>query len=160
MFEYKFWDDKNRKILRHCDVTFDENVLYKDKKKKGYKTTKQVGVKVELLKISPSDVVADTQKTPKTVVEVSEVEQLIPDQVLRISFRTIRVPDRYSPSLHYRLLTDEGELESLNNALLLKDTTKWEKVMDDGMSRFQKCVALSSTEVEYVAIAEAEKEMI
>ena len=23
MFGYKFWDDKNRKILRHCDVTFD-----------------------------------------------------------------------------------------------------------------------------------------
>ena len=31
MFRYKFWDDKNIKVLRHCDVTFDENVLYKDK---------------------------------------------------------------------------------------------------------------------------------
>ena len=28
MFGYRFWDDKNRKILRHFDVTFDENVLY------------------------------------------------------------------------------------------------------------------------------------
>ena len=25
LFVYKFWDDKNRKILRHCDVTFDES---------------------------------------------------------------------------------------------------------------------------------------
>ena len=28
LFCYRFWDDKNRKILRHCDVTFDEFVLY------------------------------------------------------------------------------------------------------------------------------------
>ena len=31
LFGYRFWDDKNRKILRHCDVTFDESVLYKDR---------------------------------------------------------------------------------------------------------------------------------
>ena len=30
LFGYRFWDDKSRKILRHCDVTFDEFVLYKD----------------------------------------------------------------------------------------------------------------------------------
>ena len=30
-FGYRFWDEKNRKILRHCDVTFDESVLYKDR---------------------------------------------------------------------------------------------------------------------------------
>ena len=29
LFGYRFWDDKNRKILRHCDVTFDESVLYR-----------------------------------------------------------------------------------------------------------------------------------
>ena len=33
MFGYKFWDDKNRKILRHCNVTVDEKILYKDKEK-------------------------------------------------------------------------------------------------------------------------------
>ena len=48
MFEYKFWDVKNKRILRHCDVTFDENVLYKNKEKKNLKTTKQVGVEDEL----------------------------------------------------------------------------------------------------------------
>ena len=47
-FKYKFWDDKNRKVLKHCDVTFDENVLYKDKEKITSKTTKQVGVELEL----------------------------------------------------------------------------------------------------------------
>ena len=44
--------------------------------KKSTGTTKQVGVEVELLKDSPSDVVADTQETPETVAEESEVKQL------------------------------------------------------------------------------------
>ena len=57
-------------------------------------------------------------------------------------------------------MTDEGEQEPLDEALQLEDTTKWEQVMDDGMSRLHKCVALSSVEVEYLAIAEAGKEMI
>ena len=69
MFGYRFWDDRNKKILRHCDVTFDENILYKDREQKVQETTKQVGVELELPKSSPKDVVADTQQTPETVVE-------------------------------------------------------------------------------------------
>ena len=77
--------------------------------------------------------------------------------MLKRSSRAIRVPDRYISSLHYRLVTVEGEREPLDEALHLEDTTKWEQAMDDGMSRFQKCVALSSAETEYMAIAEARK---
>ena len=86
LFCYKFWDDKNRFILRHCDATFDESVLYKDKKQKVLEITKQVGVEVELEKSNPRDVEADTQPTP---TEESEVEQVTPEQVLRRSARTI-----------------------------------------------------------------------
>ena len=50
LFGYMFWDDKNRKILRHCDVTFAEFVLYKDRGQKVLEITKQVGVEVELEK--------------------------------------------------------------------------------------------------------------
>ena len=121
---------------------------------------KQVGVEVELLKDSSRDVVADIQETPETVAKEPEVEQVTPEQVLKRSSRAIRVPDRYVPSLHYRLVTDEGERKPLDDTLKLEDTTKWEQAMDDGMSRLQKCVALSSAEVEYVAIVEARKEMI
>ena len=46
LFGYRFWDDKNKKIQRHCDVTFDESVLYKDREKKVLEITKQVGVEV------------------------------------------------------------------------------------------------------------------
>jgi len=28
---YHFWDDKSRKFIRSIDVTFNENVVYKDK---------------------------------------------------------------------------------------------------------------------------------
>ena len=75
MFGYRFWDDKNRKILRHCDVTFDESA-YKDREQKVLEITKQVGVEVELEKSNPRDVEADTQPTP---TEESEVEQVTPE---------------------------------------------------------------------------------
>ena len=39
-----------QKILRHCDVTFDESVLYKDREQKVLEITKQMGVEVELEK--------------------------------------------------------------------------------------------------------------
>ena len=32
-FGYRFWDDKNRKIIRSRDVIFNEKVMYKDRDK-------------------------------------------------------------------------------------------------------------------------------
>ena len=106
LFGYRLWDDNNRKILRHCDVKFDESVMYKDREQKVLEIKKQVVVEVELEKSIPRDVEADTQPTP---TEEFEVEKVTPEKVLRRSSRTIRAPDRYSPSLHYLLLIDEGE---------------------------------------------------
>ena len=81
-------------------------------------------VEVELQNNSQSDVVAVTQETLETVAEEPEVEQVTLEQMLRRSSRTIKVPDRYSPSLHYLLLTDEGEREPLDKALQLEDATR------------------------------------
>ena len=103
------------------------------------------------------------KETSETVAEEPEVEQVTPKHVLKRSSRAIRVPDRYVPSLHYLLLTDEGELETLDEALQLENTTKWEQAIVDGMSwmsRLQNCVAPPSIKAEYVAIAEVENEMI
>ena len=96
LFGYRFLDDKNRKILRHCDVTFDECVLYKDREQKVLEISKQVEVEVELEKSNPIDVESDSQPTP---TKESKVEKITPEQVLRRSSRSIRAPDRYSPSL-------------------------------------------------------------
>ena len=120
-FSYRFWDDKNRKILRHCDMTFDESVLYRDREQKLLEITKQVGVDVELEKSNPRYGEVDTQPTP---TEESELERDTPEQVLRRSSKTTRAPDRYSPSLHYLLLTDEGEPESFDEALQVEDSIK------------------------------------
>ena len=135
LFGYRFWDDKNIKILRHCDMTFDEFFLCKDREQKVLEITKQVGVEDEFEKSNPRDVEADTQPTP---TEESEVEQVTPEQVLRRSSRSIKAPDRYSPSLHYLLLTDEGEPESFDEALQVEDSIKWEKAIDDEMRSLEK----------------------
>ena len=138
MFGNRFWDDKNRKILRHYDVTFDENVLYKNKEKINSKTTKQVGVELEWQENSPSDVTTEAQETLDPIAEELDVEQVTPEQVLRRSSKTIRASDRYSPSLHYLLLTDEGEPEFFDEALQVEDSTKWEQAMNDEMNSLEK----------------------
>ena len=80
-----------------------------------------MGVEVELEKTNPRDVEDDTQQTP---TEKSEVEQVTPEKVLRRSSKYIRTPDRVSPSLHYLLLTDEGEPEIFDEALHVEDLIK------------------------------------
>ena len=116
-------------------MTFDESVLYKDREQKVLEITKQLGVEVELEKSNPRDVEANTQPTP---TEESEVEQVTPEQVLRRSSRSIRALDRYSPSLHYLLLTDEGEPKSFDEALHVEDLIKWEQAIDDEMRSLEK----------------------
>lgn len=138
MFGYRFWDDKNRKIRRHCDVTFDETVLYKDKEMYDKENSKQVGVEVELQRSLPDNDATETQATPETIAEEPEVEPVTPEQTLRRSSRTIRAPDRYSPTLNYLLLTDEGEPESFDEALQVEDSIKWEQAMDDEMTSLEK----------------------
>ena len=81
--------------MTHCDMNFDENVRYVDKEKKGFGTTKQLVLEIELRKNSPSAIVIDTQKTSKVVVEKPEVEQVRLEQALRRSSITIRVPNRH-----------------------------------------------------------------
>ena len=50
-------------------MTFDEDVLYKDKEKKGFERTKQVGVEVKLQKNLLIDDVIETQETSGIVAE-------------------------------------------------------------------------------------------
>ena len=68
-----------------------------------------------------------------TPTEEFEVEQVTPEKVLRRSSRSIRAPDRYSPSLHYILLSKEGEQKSFDEALQVQDSIKWEQAMDNEM---------------------------
>ena len=53
--------------------------------------------------------------------------------ILRRSTRSIRVPNWYSPSLDYILLTDSNEPESYKEALQDENSNKWELTMKDEM---------------------------
>lgn len=65
--------------------------------------------------------------------------------MLRRSTREIKALERYSPSLHYLLLTDGGELESFDEAMEV--SIKWEQAMDDDMWSLEKNDTWELTEV-------------
>ncbi|KAE8694473.1 hypothetical protein F3Y22_tig00110783pilonHSYRG00316 [Hibiscus syriacus] len=52
---------------------------------------------------------------------------------LRRSSRIPKPTQRYSPSLHYLLLTDNGEPECYDEAMQVEDLVKWESSMKDEM---------------------------
>jgi len=56
-----------------------------------------------------------------------------PESGVRISIRISRPPERYSPSLYYVLLTDFGEPECYEEAVLVETRKKWEQAMKEEM---------------------------
>ncbi|PHT28069.1 hypothetical protein CQW23_32332 [Capsicum baccatum] len=96
-------------------------MFWADAREKGSREYKASDVELELSKSKPKNIMAETQQTPETIVKELEVEPVIHEKVLRRSSRTIRAPDMYSPSLHYLLLIDERELESVTKALVVEE---------------------------------------
>jgi len=62
MYGYRFCDDQNKKIIRSRNVTFNENMFYKDKTTEFANANKQLE-QVSLEEISESDVVNRRQNT-------------------------------------------------------------------------------------------------
>ncbi|KAL5848374.1 hypothetical protein ACOSQ4_006387 [Xanthoceras sorbifolium] len=125
-FGYRFWDYENRKIVRSRDVIFNENLMYKDRSiAESSSSTTEAETKefAEFEEISGSDV----QISPETVQEEPSAPEL------RRSSRVPKPIQRYSPSLHYLLLTDSGEPECYDEAMQVEDSVKWESAMRDEM---------------------------
>ena len=61
----------------------------------------------------------------------SQIDQSTPVAEVHRSFRTIRSPQGYSPTLNYLLLIDGGEPECYEEALQDENSSKWELVMKD-----------------------------
>ncbi|KAL5769249.1 hypothetical protein ACOSQ2_016032 [Xanthoceras sorbifolium] len=125
-FGYRFWDYENRKIVRSRDVIFNENLMYKDRSiAESSSSTTEAETKefAEFEEISGSDV----QISPETVQEELDAPEL------RRSSRVPKPIQRYSPSLHYLLLTDSGEPECYDEAMQVEDSVKWESAMRDEM---------------------------
>ena len=125
-FGYRFWDYENRKIIRSIDVIFNENVMYKDRsiaESSSSSTEAETKEFVEFEEISGNDV----QISPEAVQE----EPGTP--ALRRSSRIPKPIQRYSPSLHYLLMSDSGEPECYDQAMQVEDSVKWESAMKDEM---------------------------
>lgn len=129
---YRFWDDRDRKVIRSKDVIFNEDVLYKDKLKEDTRTTSVPAPNVIPLQDIPVHENEDTGDGEHEDV-VPEEEQRTPVAPIRRSSRTIREPQRYSPALNYILLTDKGEPESYDEAVEHEESVKWELAMKDEM---------------------------
>ncbi|KAE8731332.1 Detected protein of unknown function [Hibiscus syriacus] len=69
----------------------------------------------------------DVQISPEAVQEEPGTLEL------RRSSRIPKPTQRYSPSLHYLLLTDNGEPECYDEAMQVEDSVKWESSMKDEM---------------------------
>ena len=129
-FGYRFWDEENRKIIRSKNVIFNEKMTYKNKEA------------ADSDKAETSDVI-DVDDIAKSIVQGDIIdkentepqeEPCTPATIVRRSSRTIRPPHRFSPSLNYILLTDNGEPESLEEATRVEESSKWELAMKDEMN--------------------------
>ena len=132
MYGYRFWDDQNKKVIRSRNVTFNENLFYKDKfyaESTCAGKLSEISKKTTLEEISESDVANRNQSTS---VEVESEPK--PSTPLRKSSRILVPSDRYSSSLHYLLLTDVGELECFSEAMQGNDSIEWELAMKDEMT--------------------------
>ena len=149
-FGYRFWDEKNRKVLRSRNVVFDETRLYKD----------GLGVAGTQKSSEPVEIDISTGKVDRTVPdspepstgaasptspagretqgpEIAESQAVDIPLALRKAPRQIRPPTRYLSTLHYMLLTDCGEPECYAETQKSEDRSKWELAMDDEMKSLQ-----------------------
>ncbi|KAE8686024.1 cytochrome P450 71A9-like [Hibiscus syriacus] len=107
-FGYRFWDYENRKIIRSIDVIFNENMMYKDRS-----TAESSNIEAETKEFAEFEEISrnDVQINPEAVQEEPRTPEL------RRSSRIPKPTQRYSPSLHYLLLPDNGELECYDEAM-------------------------------------------
>ncbi|KAE8681332.1 hypothetical protein F3Y22_tig00111330pilonHSYRG00176 [Hibiscus syriacus] len=80
--------------------------------------------------IRSRDVIFNENISPEAVQE----EPVTPE--LRLSSRIPKPTQCYSPSLHYLLLTDNGELECYDEEMQVEDSIKWESSMKFEMDSF------------------------
>ena len=120
-FDYCLWDDQNQKIVRSNDVIFNEAILYKDRDSSSEAKKPEVIPLKNLPEIEDGNSETEDQET-----EALEESQTTPIISLRRSSRVIRPPQRYTPTLHYILLTDRDKPESYDESIQDKESVKWE----------------------------------
>ena len=145
MYDYRFLDDQNKKIIRSSNVKINENMFYKERTAESINANKQ-SEQVPLEEILESDVVNRRKNIEVESLKLesklgSELEQIVqsvtPEILIRRSSRKIVAPQRYSP-LHYLLLTDVGEPMHFVETMQGDEYIKWELAMEEEIKSLQK----------------------
>ncbi|KAE8707154.1 hypothetical protein F3Y22_tig00110387pilonHSYRG00984 [Hibiscus syriacus] len=123
-FDYRFWDYENRKIIRSRDVIFNKNMMYKDR---STVESSSSNVEAETKEFAEFEEISgnDIQINPEAVQEEPNTPEL------RCSSIIPKPTQWYSHSLHYLLLTENGELECYDEAIQVENSIKWESSMKD-----------------------------
>ena len=152
---YGVWDDEGRKVMRNKNVIFNENELYKDRNTKGSEVQKEyvefesgetrkeasVDIPENGDESSDSGSLGDDSSNDSEEEEATPLTPNSPEtpQVQpRRSSRATRPPNRYSPSVNYILLTENGEPQCYSEAMGLKDSLQWELAMKNEMKSLEK----------------------
>ena len=100
-------------------MIFNEAILYK------YKDSSSEAKKLEVIPLKDLPEIEDGNSgTEDQEIEAPEESQTTPIVALRRSSRVIRPRQRYSPTLHYILLTDRGEPKSFDEAIQDRESVK------------------------------------
>jgi ATP-binding cassette subfamily B (MDR/TAP) protein 1 len=144
---YRFWDESKRKVIRSRDVTFYENGAHKDHCGAESNVTKEVEDKEEALleDITEDDLAGNSRNSVHGNNE--EMAPATPVPEVRRSSRVTRPPERFSPSLHYLLLTENGEPQCYTEAVQMDDSVKWESAMNEEIMSLEKNETWSLTKL-------------
>ena len=142
---YRFWDDMKKKVVRSRDVTFNENAVYKDKLAVDSEFTKEQPEKEKAILEDITEV--DLARNSGSSRNVNETDPVTPEAEIRKSSRTVRPPQRFSPSAYYMLLTEDGEPQCYSEAVQVDDSVKWKSAMEEEMNSLQKNETWSLTEL-------------
>lgn len=149
-FAYRFWNDKNMKVIRSRDVVFNEKVMYKDRNSKRSSgstdldgdTSEYFGlqdlpddsgfeqgfgeIEERALDETVSEVTVSNGSTPETGPSSTVKE-------LRRKAKPHKPNPKYISSLDYLLLTDSGEPKCFDEALEVYKSAKWKIAMQEEM---------------------------
>ncbi|XP_071688322.1 TMV resistance protein N-like [Rutidosis leptorrhynchoides] len=160
---YRLWDNKGKHVIRSKHPTFNEAELYKDfnsttKEKESVEFEVDTETTREDERETPEDETevpvgvpnsesseSDHEQTSDSGSSESDDEQTpqSPPQSdqsnwVRRSTRVTRQPVRFSPTVNYLLLTENGEPESYSEAMKVKDSFQWEQAMKSEMESLLK----------------------
>ncbi|GJR25594.1 retrovirus-related pol polyprotein from transposon TNT 1-94 [Tanacetum coccineum] len=138
-------DSKGHKVVQSKDVTFNEDSLYGAKgASDSSNLTKpnqknQVVLEDSLENLANDSIVVENRSDEEGSEDCASSEEGRSETLqVRRSSRDSRAPVRYSPSVNYLLLRENGEPESYSEVLSSKESVQWKKAINEEMVSLEK----------------------